>query len=554
MKRDAVIVFFLIIGLLGGLFNTSVDNVAVAATYDLTGWDEYITITIDNSFISATLYDFPILVKINSTIAAQCDDDGKSIRFINFDGELLHYEIEEWNVTENSTVWVELDTIWHSTDTDFYMYYNNSDSSDAQNIEGTWDANFICVQHLNETSGTHYDSTSKDNDSTAITVFKQGNATGMVSGCDDFERANSDEIEMPSTGDLGDLHTIEFWFKHESLADYESFFGNIAEIQMLSYSDGHLNFQGGASAAKTVTEDTWYYFAGVSDNTDSRLLLGNTSLGTVLQYGAKTVGTDFTSSYNIGNTNGQAYYFDGLIDEFRISNIARSDAYINATYHTVNQTTGFLTYGGETTVAAGTGWKPYTPSISPEEITFEGYVSGYALKLNYSDSLSQTINTKMDIYEINKTTGTTTTLSTDTKTGNNSYNISVNIDCNNDHYVILNANHTSFGWFKMQLWFTATNNTALSSEKDYLWNALYGGTPFGWHNIMMWVFVCICLFSFGQRGAGIALIVTGGMSVFITSYVNFNTAFETVAAGAIPVLMIIVGIMIAWRNVGRDNK
>ena len=61
MKKDKVVIFFLIVGLLGGLFNTSVDNVVVAATYDLSGWNEYITITIDHTLIDATLYDFPLV-------------------------------------------------------------------------------------------------------------------------------------------------------------------------------------------------------------------------------------------------------------------------------------------------------------------------------------------------------------------------------------------------------------------------------------------------------------------------------------------------------------
>jgi len=127
-------------------------------------WSYYRKITIDHNKIDKDLINFPVLVKIGSTIAEK-SDDGKSIRFIGNDNTTeLYYEIEEWNNSEDSYVWVNISFISSTSNTSFLMYYNNSKALDNQHPEKVWDSNFTLVQHLDETTGIHYDSTTNNND------------------------------------------------------------------------------------------------------------------------------------------------------------------------------------------------------------------------------------------------------------------------------------------------------------------------------------------------------------------------------------------------------
>ena len=60
-------------------------------------------------------------------------------------------EIEEWDEAGSSFVWVNVPQIDGSSQSDFmWMYYNNTNASDGQDVNGTWDSNFVGVWHLKE--------------------------------------------------------------------------------------------------------------------------------------------------------------------------------------------------------------------------------------------------------------------------------------------------------------------------------------------------------------------------------------------------------------------
>ena len=55
-------------------------------------------------------------------------------------------------------VWVKIPSLKTGT-TSICMYYNNDGADSGENVTGVWDDNYRMVQHLQETSGEHYDST-----------------------------------------------------------------------------------------------------------------------------------------------------------------------------------------------------------------------------------------------------------------------------------------------------------------------------------------------------------------------------------------------------------
>ncbi len=88
------------------------------------------------------LDDFPVLVVLDSSRIdySKVEDAGEDLRFIDDDDlTVLAHEIEEWNESGTSYVWVKVPRIDGLSSTDFiYMYYDNFTASDVQDIAGVW--------------------------------------------------------------------------------------------------------------------------------------------------------------------------------------------------------------------------------------------------------------------------------------------------------------------------------------------------------------------------------------------------------------------------------
>jgi len=362
--------------------------------------------------------------------------------------------------------------------------------------------------------------------------------------------------------------TIELWYKADKLWNGSnvvplcgSWGGSDALRTGIVHFDNTtknmtVTFRNSAGASKLAQYDagvdnnnTWQYIAGRYENGDA-----------VYAYENETQHTGDSLSNNI-HASSQEFHiaydevsnpFQGYIDEFRISTVARSNAWMQASFHAMNQTTGFIVLGSET-ATADTGDEPYPSDVILESITYEGYISSTTLTLNYTDGMGETLNTHIVVREINSSTGTTAELGSNTTANNNDFQYTLTIDRSNEYYCLLYFNHTTFGFQTMTIFFAAPSISPITSLKDWLFNANYGGNPFGWSNIFMWVFLTACMFSFGQRGAGVSLTFTGGMFLFINNVIRFNTTLSIAAGGFIPIMFIVVGIMVLWRNAKKEG-
>jgi len=185
-------------------------------------------------------------------------------------------------------------------------------------------------------------------------------------------------------------------------------------------------------------------------------------------------------------------------------------------------------------------------TIFNEIITYNGYVGATSLYVNYSDSSGQTINTSIVVYEINTTTGNITIFGYNNKTGNNSFQaIFTNINTSNCYKVVLFLNHTYFGYYHTFFLWCNTSNLTSTGFFDNIFNLNYGTSPggFGWSNIFGFIILVSGMFAFGQQGSGIAMIVTGGLLVFINSYIGL-TVISILASS----ILIIFGVLVVWAN------
>ena len=145
-------------------------------------------IVINHTKIDCTLTNFPVLISIIDTdLKDDAQDNGNDVVFTDGSGNQLNHEIEYFDGGSGELVaWVNVTSLSSTSDTLLYMYYGNPDCDSMENVSGVWDSDFVMVQHLNETSGIHVDSTVFGNDGTAFNGVNQ-DATGVVDGADSFD-------------------------------------------------------------------------------------------------------------------------------------------------------------------------------------------------------------------------------------------------------------------------------------------------------------------------------------------------------------------------------
>ena len=189
-----------------------------------TDWSYRKKLTFNNSDQAETLTNFPVLVNLSSANFdySKAKSDGSDLCFIDSDGSTeLNYEIEDWDTSGSSYVWVNVTGIDGSTTTDhIWMYYGNSAASPGENPTGVWDENYLMVQHFQETdidggSGDIKDSTSNDNDGTTSGMDTNDQVPGKIDGSFDLDGSN-DYISLEGQ-DIEDHDydalTVIAWYK-----------------------------------------------------------------------------------------------------------------------------------------------------------------------------------------------------------------------------------------------------------------------------------------------------------------------------------------------------
>jgi hypothetical protein len=328
-------------------------------------WDEdwafRTKLMFDNSGQLEDLVNFVVLVTLDSSNFdyLKAKPDGSDIRFI--DGTLeLKYHIEKWNPSGESFIWVKVTSIDGGSSSDFiWMYYGNPTAANTQDQSETYDTNFMGVWHLNEAPGIHYDSTSNNNDGIPQGGITQ-DAQGKIAGADDFD-GDSDYIDVSSSPSLSVTNqiTIEAWVMPMGIDHTDS---DLSVVSKFDNSDRayHLGFNddGGDSddwdfrlssdgttsdgqihVSNSVDNNQWQYVTGTWDGADVRLYKNGVQIGSAVSFS----GPIHVSTADVWIGEGTYYgSMDGIIDEVRISNLARSADWIAASYLSMNN--NFITF------------------------------------------------------------------------------------------------------------------------------------------------------------------------------------------------------------------
>ena len=335
---------------------------------------------------TTALSGFPVLVRLSPELNgfdySRCRlANGGDLRFADAGGNVIPHEIDTWNTSGESLVWVKVPSLTKGTT--ITAYYGNP-SPCAASADSVWDSGYVAVWHLGESTLPLAESTG------VTTPFSSSNgtvrlaATGIVGGAVDFSNYSASSwLQAKDDDDLDgfDSFTFEVWTKSDptatpgtepktilskrqngsshmsyTLTYWKEWDGVYAYFDMGEYGSG-------TSAKKIVStkelipeKGAWAHTAIVRDT-------GESVQYAYLDGDSKTVGGTYNGTrlysgpmdLEMGNLQGlQNRAFNGLIDEVRISRVARSADWIKATHDTV-ALDGFAVYSG-----LSDDWKSYS--------------------------------------------------------------------------------------------------------------------------------------------------------------------------------------------------
>ena len=357
-------------------FNPSTSEVkATANDWWDPAWEYRKEITIDHDMVDADFLNFPILFhNTSSNFTNHTQSNGDDFAFVSSDGRTQYnHEIESYDsITGELIAWVNINSLSSTIDTIFYLYYGNPSCSSQENVEETWDSNFVAVWHMNDkTTNSISDSTTNDNDGTKYGTNKPIEVEGKVNKGQLFDGVdNYIQIETDSSIELISNFTISLYFNQNVVTSDKDFelLGkwNISnakgwglrsrdnKLRCGFRKEGGSNYDG-RETDSFISTNMWYHTAlsYIGDGSEPIIYVNGSSisLNNWIDVGDALNGTtDSGDPFWIGRNHMFAaiyQYFNGSIDEVRLSSIVRDDSWIKTSYNTMNNPDTFLSVSSE---------------------------------------------------------------------------------------------------------------------------------------------------------------------------------------------------------------
>jgi len=314
-----------------------------------------IKLTFDNSGGSEDLVGFPVRVSLDSGRIdySLTQDAGEDLRFIDADGATpLPHQIEAWDESGVSEVWVRVPQIDRASGTDhIWLYFNNPGARDGQNATAVWAPDHAGVWHLADPvggGGAVLDSSPTENHGSAY-GDAEFETSGIVGGAVLFDGVE-DYIEFSNTGFNVNAGTVEALVSVAALPAERGYVfahftagptANRTYIYLQAdgtFSTGmgdQMDLDGGSA----LELDTWHYLAITWDGTevigykDGALDFGPTAYAAL-----DVLGSMFSMSFN-----GTIQFLNGTLDELRLSAVHRPPGWFAAGNLSLRD--AFITYG-----------------------------------------------------------------------------------------------------------------------------------------------------------------------------------------------------------------
>ena len=336
------------------------------------------------------LVNFPALLILSAHIPGFSYRDvassvGADLRFTDAEGSrFLGYEIDEWDAKGKSYVWVQVPEL--SRNTCIWAYWGNGDAarSPADASDGaTWSEGYEAVWHLSEdqpgtgASDVYRDSSPNANHGDDY-VSSAGQA-GLV-GRGQVLNGGSDYIDCGNHASLNlrDAITIEAWVRHVgghyrgvinkgywTAGPWELRFGREGSPRGTRLG-ARVNTDSGSLGLNThASAHEWHHVALVYDgNTVAYYLDGCREASGDLKGRMLLVDTPVA----IGQNGRNGEHYEGMMDEVRISSVARSPAWVWASWMSQARNRELACYNAVVTNSGG------ATSVTTRSARLNGYL------------------------------------------------------------------------------------------------------------------------------------------------------------------------------------
>jgi len=322
----------------------------------------YATATVTNP--ASDLDEFPLLVDLSKMPTEWWDavdtTDATKGRAAKDDGTELPCDWEDFDPsTKTGWVWVRWSGTLSSSGTQTLRIYppqaaNASYApSDLYGSQNVWDSNYVAVWHMNESSGTVHDATANGSDATPHggPTYEQ---SGKIGNAVYFD-GSGDYFSGTGFAFSGGF-TVEAWAKPDDTdADRRLFYqydsGEGYFLTQYNEDSGVWRFTCFASGtykdcfSSAPPTGSWQYVVGTRDDSGNLTLY----VDGVAQADTEILGGAIDAApFFIGCDVNQLHQFAGVMDELRISSVARSADWISHSYDQVNDQDAFWNLSGGT--------------------------------------------------------------------------------------------------------------------------------------------------------------------------------------------------------------
>ena len=324
--------------------------------------------------ITEALHHFPLLVKLDSSNFDFANIVNESdIQFVKNSGDVLPHEVEFFDAqTQTANIWVEIDTIYALAQTVIKLQWGMGNAQDESDALFSTTNGYSGVWHLNSVDDVENSASStvlgENFGATAIegiigSAFNYENRTYTMLPAEAFSNLDQEvtislwqygidvpdekystlfdardtdtsyahrlTVHLPWYKRVIDSPTI-FWDAGDSAQNYSRIFKAVDSTDHLD-SWNHWTFTKNAETAEMSIFRNGELFHTEIGDTSSMSGIGIFKLGGILDPDSQ----NSLSSYN------------GYVDEFRVSHVVRSDAWIRMNYETQKNGSSVVTVGGE---------------------------------------------------------------------------------------------------------------------------------------------------------------------------------------------------------------
>jgi len=315
--------------------------------------------------VSETVTGFPVLIHLTSATLdfSRTRSNGENLYFLRSGTTSLPYEIEQWDsLGQTALVWLKVDTLYGNNDTQSVLMVWGNPGTLLHGSGAVFDTaqGFVGVWHMDEPGAVICpDATVNHYDGTPYGMTASSVAPGAIGNAQVFDSASASYIRMNGTAqsklDFSEngVYTISAWVNADTI-DYaphliagkghEQYYLKMMtndSLKTLTWENVEYHGMVGWQITENpATARTWKYVVGVRNGTDQRIYVDGVLADSIPRTIAGTIARNTSEDFSIGAylrfinyLTPEGYcYFNGKIDEVRVSGRARSQGWIKLCY------------------------------------------------------------------------------------------------------------------------------------------------------------------------------------------------------------------------------